>query len=164
VTFGRIQGILFPILLLWSVLFHYTFDPWNEPWPWEKETLISHIPPCFIIYLNSYSWILDRCSPSYALMTLQVVIATGPGNPPLVWVWTAKTGQRGSRPVQKPDPRTLGGPNPDPYPSTRGFPRVWLDPSVPISCSASRVSHLSSLTDMLLLIVKYWHSYAMVHF
>jgi hypothetical protein len=83
-----------------------------------------------------------------------LVLATGPGNPPAVRVWTAKTGRFGSRPVQKPDPLTLGGPNPDPYPSTRGFRRVWLDPSVPISGSAFRVSHLWSHSDMLLLIVK----------
>ena len=82
-----------------------------------------------------------------------VVLATGPGNPPPVWVWTVKTGRFGSRPSQKPDPQLLGGPNPDPYPSTRGFRRVWLDPSVPISGSACRVSHLWSHSDMLLLIV-----------
>jgi len=43
-----------------------------------------------------------------------VVLATGPGNPPAGRVWTAKTGRFSSRPVQKPDPLTLGGPNPDP--------------------------------------------------
>jgi len=83
-----------------------------------------------------------------------LVLATGPGNPPAVRVLTAKTGRFGSRPVQKPDPLTLGGPNPVPYPSTRGFRRVWLDLSVPISGSAFRVSHLWSHSDMLLLIVK----------
>ena len=84
----------------------------------------------------------------------ELVLATGPGNPPAVRVWTAKTGRFSSRPGQKPDPLTLGGPNPDPYPSTRVFRRVWLDPSVPISCSAFRVSHIWSHSDMLLLIVK----------
>jgi len=84
-----------------------------------------------------------------------VVLATGPGNPPAVRVWTAKTGRFGSRTVQKPDPQTLGGPNPDPYPSTRWFRRVWVDPSVPISGSAFRVSYLLSHSDMQLLIVKY---------
>jgi hypothetical protein len=84
----------------------------------------------------------------------RVVLATGPGNAPAVRVWTAKTGQFGSRFVQQPDPLTLGGPNPDPYPSTRGFRQVWLDLSVPISGSAFRVSHLWSHSDMLLLIVK----------
>ena len=86
---------------------------------------------------------------------IAVVLATGPGNPQPVRVWTVKTGRFGSRPGQKPDPQLLGGPNPDLYPSTRGFRRVWLDPSVPISGSAFRVSHLWSHSDMLLLIVKY---------
>jgi len=85
----------------------------------------------------------------------RVVFATGPGNPPAVWVLTAKMGRFGSRTVQKPDPLTLGGQNPDPYPSTCGFRRVWLDPSFPISGSAFRVPYLWSPSDMLLLIVKY---------
>jgi len=84
-----------------------------------------------------------------------IVLATGPGNPAAVRVWTAKTGRFGSRTVKKLDPQTLGGPNPDPYPSTRGFRRVWLDLSVPISGSAFRVSYLWSHSDMRLLIVKY---------
>jgi len=84
-----------------------------------------------------------------------IVLATGPGDPPAVRVWTAKTGRFGSRTGQKPDPQTLGGPNPDLYPSTLGFRQVWLDPSVPISGSAFRVSHLWSHSDMRLLIVKY---------
>jgi len=92
------------------------------------------------------------------------VLAMGPGNPPTVRVWTAKTGLFRSRPVQKCKPLTIGGPNPDPYPSTRGFRWVWLHPSVPISGSAFRVSHLWSHSDMLLLIVKYWHWYVTVHF
>jgi len=83
-----------------------------------------------------------------------LVLATGPGNRPVVRVWTAITGRFDSKPGQKPDPLTLGRPNPDPYPSTRGFRRVWLDPSGPISGSAFRVSHLGSHSDMLLLIVK----------
>jgi hypothetical protein len=73
VTFGRMKGFLYPILLLWSVVFHYTFDPWNQPRPWEKETLITHIPAFIDICSNPYSRILDRCSPSYVLMTLQVI-------------------------------------------------------------------------------------------
>jgi hypothetical protein len=85
----------------------------------------------------------------------RLVLATGPGNPPAVRVWTAKTGRFGSRTVQKPDPQTLGVPNPDPYLSTRGFRRVLVDLSVPISGSAFRVSHISSHSDMLLIIVKY---------
>jgi hypothetical protein len=72
-------------------------------------------------------------------VNLEVVLATGPGNPPAVRVRTGKTVRFGSRTVQKPDPQRLGGPNPDPYLSTRGFCRVWLDPSVPISGSVFRV-------------------------
>jgi hypothetical protein len=86
---------------------------------------------------------------------MSIVLATGPGNLPAVRVWTAKMGQFSSRTVQKPDPQTLGGSNPEPYPSTRGFRRVWLDPSVPISGAAFQVSHLGSHSDMQLLIVKY---------
>jgi len=64
------------------------------------------------------------------------VLATGPGNPTAIQVWTANTVQFRSKPVQKPDPLHLGGPNPDPYPSTCGFCQVWLDPSVPIAGSS----------------------------
>jgi len=92
------------------------------------------------------------------------MLATGLGNRPAVRVWTARTGRFGSRPIQKPDPLTLGRPNLDPYPSTRGFRRVWLDPSVPISGSAFRVSHLWSHSDILLSTVKCWHWYVTVHF
>jgi hypothetical protein len=53
-----------------------------------------------------------------------MVLATGPGNRPAVWVWTTTTGRFSFRPVQKHDTLTLGGPNLDPYPSTRGFRRV----------------------------------------
>jgi len=95
---------------------------------------------------------------------IRLVLATGPGNPPAVPVWTAKMGRFGSRTVQKPDPQNLGGPNPDPYLSTRGFRRVWLDPLVAISGSAFRVSHLWLHSDMRLLIVKYSPWYVMVRF
>jgi len=67
------KGFLYPILLSRSVVFHYTFDPWNQPVPWGKDTLITHIPPSFVICSNSYTRILDRCSPSYVSMTLQVI-------------------------------------------------------------------------------------------
>jgi hypothetical protein len=100
----------------------------------------------------------------FELLHEGIVLATGPGNPPAVRVWTAKTGWFGSRTGQKPDPQTLGGPNPDPYPSTRVFCRVWLDPSGPISGSAFRVSHLWSHSDMRLLIVKFWPWYITVRF
>ena len=73
VTFSGMKGFLYPILLLWSVVFHYTFDPWNQPGPWENETLFTNIPPFFVIYSNSYTAILDRCPHSYASMTSQVI-------------------------------------------------------------------------------------------
>jgi len=54
-------------------VFHYPYDPWNQPGPSEKETLITHIPPFFVIRTNSYTRIWDRCSPLYASMTIQVI-------------------------------------------------------------------------------------------
>jgi len=98
------------------------------------------------------------------LRNCNVVLATGAGNPPVVRVWPTRTGRFGSRPVQKPDPLTLGGPNPDQYPSTRGFRQVCLDLLVAISGSAFQVSHWWLHSDMLLIIVKYWHWYFTVHF
>ena len=86
---------------------------------------------------------------------LELVLATGPGNPRAVRVWTPKMGRLVSRTIQKPDLQTLGRPNLDPYLSTDRFRWVWLDPSVPISGTAFRVSHLWSHSDMLLLISKY---------
>jgi hypothetical protein len=68
-----------------------------------------------------------------------LVLETGPGNPPAVWVWTRKTVWFSSRTVQKPDLLLLGGPNLYPYPSTHRFCRVWLDPLGPISGSHFQV-------------------------
>jgi len=82
----------------------------------------------------------------------------------VVRVWTAKTGQFGSRPVQKPNLMTFARPNPDPYLSTHGFPRVWLYPSVSTSCSVFLISHLWSYSNMHLLIIKYRDWYVKVHF
>jgi len=96
-----------------------------------------------------------RPTPRHGGCKPSVVLAMVPGNRPAVRVWTAKTGGFGSRPVEKPDRMTLGGPNMDLYLSTRGFRRVWLNPSVQISGSAVWVSHLWSHSYMLLLIVKY---------
>ena len=63
------------------------------------------------------------------------VLATGTGNLPAVPVRTAKMGDFGSTPVQKPDPLLLGGPHPAPYLSTCGFRWFWLDRLVPNSGS-----------------------------
>ena len=59
--------------------------------------------------------------------------ASGPG-----FDWVNSSVRFQNRP--KPDPRLLGRPNPYPYPSTRGFCRVWLDLSVPVSGSPFRVT------------------------
>jgi hypothetical protein len=48
-----------------------------------------------------------------------IMLPMGPGSFPVVRVWTRKTVQFGSRPVQTPDPLLHGGRNLDPYPSTR---------------------------------------------
>ena len=84
---------------------------------------------------------LDKRSPNEGLKrnVHDVVLATGPGNLPAVRVWTGKMVRFGSRPIQKPNPQLLDGAHPDPYPSTWGFCRVWLDPSVPVSGSGFRV-------------------------
>jgi hypothetical protein len=63
----------------------------------------------------------------------------GPGNPPAVRVWTGKTFRFESRLKEKPDRELRGGPNVYPYPSTSGFCRGWLEPSVPVSGSPYRV-------------------------
>jgi len=39
---------------------------------WEKEALLTHIPPFFVICSNLYSRILDRCSHSCAFLNLTV--------------------------------------------------------------------------------------------
>jgi hypothetical protein len=72
-------------------------------------------------------------------------------------------GQFGSRPRQKPDLMTLGRLHLDPYVSTHGFCRDGLDVSVPISGLEFRISHLWLYSEMLLLIIKYWHRYVKVH-
>jgi hypothetical protein len=44
-----------------------------------------------------------------ALTDLEKVLATGPGNWPMVLVWTAKTNQFGSRPIHIQNPLLVGG-------------------------------------------------------
>ena len=67
---------------------------------------------------------------------LQPSARMGSGNPSVVRVWTGKKVPFSSRPIQKPDPQLLDGPNPYLYPSTRGLCWDWLDLSVPISGSS----------------------------
>jgi len=76
---------------------------------------------------------------------------------------TRGLGWFGSRSGEKPNPLTIGGPNPDPDQSTCGFRQHSLDRSVPISGCVFRVSHSCSHSDMLLTILKYWNWYVMVH-
>ena len=72
-------------------------------------------------------------------LTLDVVLATGPGKRQAVQVRIPKMVWFGTNPIQNLNPLHLGGPNPDPYPSTCGFCFVWLDGSGPISGSGIRV-------------------------
>ena len=74
-----------------------------------------------------------------ALAESQILLATGPVNPPAVRVWTGKTVWCRSRPVQKHDPEHFGGRTPRLYSSTRGFCRVWVGLSVPVSSSPCQV-------------------------
>jgi len=94
----------------------------------------------------------------------QIVLSTSPGNLPAVRVWSSRMSRFGSRPVQKPDPMPLGGSTPDPYLSTCTFYRVWIHPSVPISGSAFRVSHVRSPLHMLLEFIQYRYWYFRVCF
>jgi len=80
-----------------------------------------------------------RNAESSTMLVPRLVLATGLGNLPAVHVQTGETVWFGSRPLQNHDPQRLGGPNLDPYPSTRGYCLVWLDPLVPISGSVFRV-------------------------
>jgi len=107
-----------------SHIFHLiSFMSWWFP---QSQSIFVNVKVSTVNVLRSVEW-------------FSLVLATGPRNPPAVRVWTGKTVGFGSWTVQKPDPQLLVGPNPNPYPSTRGFCRVWLDPSVPISGSSFRV-------------------------
>jgi len=97
-----------------------------------------------ILKLSSY---LPLCLPALSPLSTHLsglyiflVLATGPGNLPAVWIWTTAIGWFSSRPVQKPDPLSLGGANLDTYLSTNGFCSVWLDLLYRISGFVFRVS------------------------
>ena len=83
----------------------------------------------------------DKIAPEFAggCLVVQRVIATGPDNMPAVCVPAGNTIRFGSRTVQKPNQQRIGRPYPDPYVSTRGCCRVWLDLSVLISGYLFRV-------------------------
>jgi hypothetical protein len=82
---------------------------------WEQQTLENmrwnDNHQCPIKY-----WSLDIIKSMRWLMRQpanpELLLAMGPGNTPAVRVWTGKTVQFGSRPVQHPDLELLGGPNP----------------------------------------------------
>ena len=69
-----------------------------------------------------------------------LVLATGWGNPPVVWILIRWIVRFGFRPVQKSDLHLVGGPIPDPDLSPHGFLWVWLDLLVQISSTVHRVS------------------------
>jgi len=111
------------------------------------KTPDKYYPRC-IIDLSSTLYINIQCRFVGQYMQLRltrlylklvVLLAKGPGNPPAVRGRTAKMDRFCSEPVHTPGLLHLGGPNPDPYVSTRGFRGVWLDLSVPISGSGIRV-------------------------
>jgi len=76
---------------------------------------------------------------SLLMLHSELLLGMGLGNPPVVRVWPAKMGRFSSRLVQKPNPLSLGGPNPDLHPSTHGLCRISLGPLVPMSSCAFRV-------------------------
>jgi len=86
-------------------------------------------------YITKWQWHtkVNILQPAVAL-----VLATGWGNLPGVWVWTCKMVRFGSRTIQKPNLLLLGRPNPYLYPSTCRFCCVLLDPSAPMSGSVSQ--------------------------
>jgi len=115
----------------WELEMHYII---NGEVPWNRSAYNAVTPNA-----NLHTNIQCTEWPTESDLAA-VLLAMGLGNLPVVWVWTPKTDQLGSRPVQESDPRHLGRLNLDPYPSTRGFCRVQLDPSVPISGFAFRDS------------------------
>jgi len=89
-----------------------------------------------LYWYNIIEFILCHISLVYYI---QIVLATCPGNPPVVQVRTRNTAWFASRTVWTPEPQHLGRQNPDPYPSTQRTWLGWLDTSVPISGSVCRV-------------------------
>jgi len=79
----------------------------------------------------------DSPNPSVFITTASV--SNGSGYPASGPGLACKHRSVGSRPVQKPDPWSLGGAIPDLHPSNCGFCRVWLNLSLPMSGSAFRV-------------------------
>jgi len=125
--------------MLWQIQPRLFANPiWEEDYLGDIEYQCQNLRQSSLTRGNHTS-IAGICSKFRCTGESWVVLATGPGNPPAVRVRTGKTVRFGSRTIQKPDPQRLGEPNPDPYPSTPGFCRGLLDPSVPISGSVFRV-------------------------
>jgi len=84
-----------------------------------------------------FNWyhLMDYMLQLLVCLQLGIVWPMGPGKLPAVWVQTAKTSLFCYRPVQRPDPHLLRGPNPDPYRLTCRLCWVWLDQSVPVTSS-----------------------------
>ena len=88
---------------------------------------------------DDFPLLLDVSVPPQFRCGADQVLATGPGNPAAVRIRIPTRVWFGSRTIQIPGPQRRGWPNPNPYPSSRGFCRVWLDLSVTISGSVFRV-------------------------
>ena len=58
------EGLLHSSSLSWTVVFHSTFAPMKAGR--EKDIILIHIPPFLVLCSNSYSRILDRCSPLFS--------------------------------------------------------------------------------------------------
>jgi len=101
--------------------------------------------------------------------TLFLVLASGPGNLPVVLVWNAKVVWFGPKSIHISNPLYLGGPNLDRCLSTNGFWGFLLDLSVPISSASvwvflcMVVSRYSTVFRKILILVchclllLYWH-------
>jgi len=116
-------------LLQHCIFYLATLRKSNEMGEWFKHKCRNSSIPTK--WLNDINQTWCRC---------HLVLAMGPGNPPVVQVQTAKMVRFCSRTIKIPKPLRLGGQNPDPYASTRGIYRVWLDLSVPIFSFVQRVS------------------------
>jgi len=142
---------------------------------WSQSHILLQIPMYWHMYVPVFFWLIGCISgqneerhvpyhirqssvnPTSTIVGCEswVVLAKGPGNPPVVCVWTSNRGSFDSQPGQRPDLLTIGGRNPDPYPSSRDLFQVWLDLWRPISGPALPISHLLLHSDMLLVIVTY---------
>jgi hypothetical protein len=108
--------------------------------------------------LSGATVLVHRCTTIRQVGRRVVIVSNGSGFGPQKWI--------GSVPdlPNTPTHLLLAGQTWTSARQPGGFTFSWLEPSVPISGSAFRVSHLFSNSDLLLLIVKYWHWCVTVHF